>query len=134
MANNCEYELRIKGSEKALELFGKTITYGGTGNKSEQWCKTHKWFYRIFSADKICEGDNTQQWYGDCAWSVASSFQKIIDDKMHITLSDFCEENKCECEVWSEEPGCCFAEHIHILSDGTLDVDDCFNFWEFEFV
>ncbi len=138
MANNCEYDLRIKGSKEALELFENIITYGGDEDKSAEFCKNNKYFYRIFSAEKYdFSEDGTQMSFaGDCAWSVASSFQLdgeqefVSPDENQITLSQFCKEHQCECEVWSEEPGLCFAEHLHILPDGTKDVDDCLDYQE----
>lgn len=153
MANCCEYEMKVKGTLEAVQKFIRTV------NRKEEY-----YFYRIGPEehDEVTEledGRYSVTFYGDCAWSVNSSWRHPASKIDNLTcLDDFVKENNLEIEVWSCEPGCCFAEHLaYILDDNgelCLNCDDCFdyeedynedlgeyevvtkpvNFWNFEYI
>lgn len=129
MPNYCDFEMKIKGSKKAIERVIKCLNADydyGEGKPS------HKHFFRVFQADKGDLRDNkdgtyTQYVFGYCAWSVSScmcsgSFtyydelkKDYPDTFMGTTLAEQSED--CTIEVFSEELGMGFSEH-YIFKNG----------------
>lgn len=136
MPNYCDYEMRIKGSKKAIErvlaCLNADYNYG-------EGKPAHKHFFRVFQAEKPYEiedngdGTYTQQVYGYCAWSVSSCmlegpftyFSQVKKDYPDIFMgTTLLEQSKdCEIEVFSEEPGMGFSEH-YIFKNGECICDD----------
>ena len=106
MANNCCYTVRISGPNKdeATELF--------------------KSLHRVF--DVCIEKEETyNQIYGDLAWSFSyvksrnsEEFDLIFKDNLF--------------EVYTEEPGCGFAEH-YIFFNGECIEEECVDYYEFSY-
>lgn len=127
MANNCEYELRIQGPKKSCEEFRRIISYKKDGER----------FHRIFSADLAEESGNgdcyRMTFCGDCAWSAAASFQSPHGKgDGNITLAEACAKYGVEAEIWTAEPGCCFAEHMQFDSEGNEIYSECHGYQEEE--
>ena len=83
---------------------------------------------------------------GYCAWSVYSCmltgpFSYCSDNHdecikkygkdYSLTLPQACKKLSLEAEVFSNEPGMCFAEHYHITPDGELVTDEETQYLEF---
>jgi len=76
--------------------------------------------------------------WGYCAWSVYSCMFEgphtyYSDDKdypvsLSITLPDACKELSLDAEIYSNEPGMCFAEHFLISNEGEILINDCVDF------
>lgn len=141
MPNYCDYEMKIRGSKDAiarvLECLKANYDYGM--GKPE-----HKHFFRVFSAYENDEMENNDDGtytlfvYGDCAWSVYSCMcsgehtyyndlkERYPDIFMGTTLEE--QSKDCEIEVFSEEEGMEFSEHLlykngECLIDDTADVE-----------
>ena len=137
MPNYCEYEMKIKGSKKAIERVINCLKQDYNYSK----CKpSHKHFFRVFECFddeefvKNEDGTFTKFVWGDCAWSVHSCMLKgqntyydsVKNDFPNIFMgTDLEEQSKdCEIEVFSEEEGCAFSEH-YIFKNGKCLLDDC---------
>lgn len=95
-------------------------------------------FFRIFDFNKVCEGaDENEEYFinacGECAWSLQSC---VLEEGYYSSWKEFegkdwfkgtCLEKVHEkfpnlkIEMFSEEDGCQFSEHILINEDGFLD-------------
>lgn len=103
-------------------------------------------FYRVFSFDV---GDITEEddglysviGFGDCAWSVYSCMfdgpQTYYGDhkdggvRTHaITIPDACEKLGVWVEIFSSEPGCCFAEHYRVSNTGAIEENEEYDYSE----
>lgn len=129
MANNCFYNMRIKGAEKDVKEFIDILTYKHPD-------KLH--FARIFSAE-IVQTDSRDNLYiadicGDCAWSVYSCMftgpmsYYTSHHKADSTLSNISIESKrlhLDIEIYSTKIGMGFAEH-YLIKQG-------FNKWKKEY-
>lgn len=127
MANNCFYNMRIKGAEKDVKEFIDILTYKHPD-------KLH--FARIFSAE-IVQTDSRDNLYiadicGDCAWSVYSCMctgpmsYYMSHHKADSTLSNISIESKrlhLDIEIYSTEIGMGFAEH-YLIKQGNTEIDE----------
>ena len=134
MANDCLYEMKIKGSREAVDRVINCLKadYNYGVGKPE-----HKHFFRIFNcyddeiAEQLPNGEICKWIWGYCAWSVdtcmtengyyADCKKNHPDTFMGTTLAE--QSADCEIEVFSEEPGMCFSEHYH-YKNGECLVDD----------
>ena len=128
MANNCCYEMKIKGKETNVKEFLTIIQY-------KHPKEIH--FARIFSAEILNEYTDKNNQYiaevaGDCVWSVYycmfTGFATYYTDtcKEIPTLSNIPKESKrlnLDIEIYSTEPGMCFAEH-YIVKNGNIEIDE----------
>ena len=137
MPNYCNYEMKIKGSKKAIQRVVDCLKadYNYDNGKPE-----HKHFFRVFDVfcdDPVKVGKNTYELFvsGDCAWSVHSAMVSKTGESYYAYLKEhfpqdfmgttLLEQSKnCEIEVFSEEPGCAFSEH-YIFKNGVMVLDDC---------
>ena len=123
MPNYCNYEMKIKGSKKAINrvLSCLKADYNYTEGKP-----SHKHFFRVFGAyedsmERNEDGTYTLFVYGDCAWSIYScmcsgeyTYYNSLKESHHDIFmgTTLLEQSKnCEIEVFSEEEGCGFSEH-----------------------
>lgn len=136
MPNYCDYEMRIKGSKKAIQ---RVLDCLNADYDYEEGKPAHKHFFRVFQAEKSDEikdngdGTYTQQVYGYCAWSVSSCmlegtftyFNRVKKDYPDIFMgTTLLEQSKdCEIEIFSEEPGMGFSEH-YIFKNGECICED----------
>jgi hypothetical protein len=138
MANDCLYELRVKGSKRAVDRVIACLKADYDYGKGKP---KHKHFFRVFDCydedgyEKCEDNMVAKQVWGYCAWSVFStmvstdgisyyrgcleSYPKIF---MGTTLQE--QSRDCEIEIFSEEPGMGFAEHYHYLKGECL-ADEC---------
>lgn len=121
MANNCMFQMTIRGTNTNVEDFLKILC----ANNNAFSRPKGKQFYRVFSANKEevnqnPDGSITAYVIGDCAWSV----EHAMVDKKHnnpndantnIEITDIETEsgiNNLYIEVYSKEPGNQFQEHM----------------------
>lgn len=131
MANDCYYEMKIKGSENSILRVLACLTTGYAYNEHKK--PLHKHFFRIFDADTDGkmedngDGTFTAFIYGYCAWSVWSCmcsgnstyYDSVKRSYPNIFMgTTLLEQSKdCEIEVFSEEEGMGFSEH-YIFKNG----------------
>ncbi len=124
MANNCWYEMLIKGTqENCYNFLKKMKSYDENDH-----------FYRIFDACVVDEGHDGESNYfmvisGDCAWSLdsccrASGYSNGID-LFSVNTKAF----KLKLEAYSEEPGFEFQEH-YIYDNGKCIICECVDYAE----
>ena len=72
------------------------------------------------------EGERkTVRFYGDCKWSISSS----INSSHYGNALDETTKGLIV-EMWSQEPGCAFEEHV-VYANGTCLCDDCVDYEEY---
>ena len=132
MANICDFSMCVRGTKNDIESFYKALlqkgsTYMGRGADAQieyeeddnrafidGWCK-----WSINSAlinNAISMRENPSRWY----WGEGIDPSKIE----FVTLIEACKKWNLDMEVYSEECGCCFQEHMVVIN-GELIVDDC---------
>lgn len=124
MANNCYFQMKIAGPEKAVEEFIRMLRHEGPGYG----------LGRVFSFDLTCPGEVQRdpqtgniaiEGAGDCAWSLKSS---LLEWSPCSLLSET-ERLGLAVEAYSSEPGCRFQEHILVYKDQEL-IHDCVDYTE----
>ena len=151
MANTCEYNMMVKGKKKDVDTLVKWLNAGydyfidDNGNPTLV-CDSDHHFYRVLSAQSgEIDGEDEdiirQTVHGDCAWSVATSMLKgreliystpddrFKDIRKDVNLIDASWLLDLEIEVYSKEPGMCFAEH-YLIDNGKMIIDDCTDYQE----
>jgi len=134
MANICDFSMRVRGQKEDIEKFYNAMSqkgnvFMGRGAEAEiqyededeyytawiqGWCK---WSVTSAMVDNaISMRTNPGQWYFGEGFDVS----KIE----FITLIEACQKWNLDMEVFSEEPGCCFQEHIMVIN-GEVVIDDC---------
>jgi len=144
MANDCLYEMQIRGSKRAIARVIACLKadYNYTEKKP-----AHKHFFRVFDCYDDSElndngdGTFTKYVYGYCAWSVHSC---MMGNEGELSCYNMCKENykdifmgttleeqskDCIIEVFSEEPGMAFSEH-YIYNHGVCECDTCIEIQE----
>ncbi len=128
MANNCYFEMKIAGEEKAVQEFIQMLKWEGPF----QECGLG----RVYSFDvdptlseKDPKGSSniTAFGAGDCAWSIKSA---LLDWKPYSLVGEAARLGLVV-EAYSSEPGLCFQEHILVNKDNliTNDVVDYEEYW-----
>jgi len=140
MANDCLYEMKIRGKEKDVARFVKCLKADYNYNEGKP---EHKHFFRIFDCyddeyeiEKDANGICTQLVWGYCAWSVASCMrgcedysyyesckEKFPDTFMGTNLKE--QTKNLEVEIFSEEPGMSFSEHYYYKNGKCILDDTC---------
>ena len=146
MANDCSFWFQAASRNPIkLEKFIKAwcVEYYGEGPH----------LYRIFDAwgeDSMHQIGNTGLFVvymsGTCAWSLASCISSkpssYYEDTMKHPniwnpnirnarcINALCRECETGIDIFSEEPGCEFAEHVRVDSEGNTLMDDCCDFKE----
>lgn len=127
MANNCDFELMVRGKQENVDTFFRYLT---------DYDNSPKNFARIFSAEIDSESVNdegikTMMIFGDCAWSVYSCMCEgeytyfSEGDRVKLTcLREATAELNLEVEIRSKEDGMGFWEHIH-YKNGECICEDC---------
>ena len=127
MANDCLYEMRIRGTKKEVDRFVECLKadYDYTDGKKP----THKHFFRVFDCydeddyNDVGNGLVEKYVWGYCAWSVhscmyegESTYYEMLKENHPDTFMGTClrEASKnLQVEIFSEEIGMCFAEHYY---------------------
>ena len=117
MANNCNFELMIRGKQENVDTFFRYLT---------DYDNSPKNFARIFSAEIDSESVNdegikTMKIFGDCAWSVYSC---MCEGEYTYFSEGATAELSLEVEIRSKEEGMGFWEHIH-YKNGECICEDC---------
>ena len=136
MANDCNYEMKIRGSKKAIN---RVIACLKADYNYMEGKPSHKHFFRVFSVydddDLYDNGDGTftKFVFGCCAWSVwtcmlegNNTYYNDVKNNHPDTFmgTSLYEQSKdCEIEVFSEEFGMCFSEHYY-FKNGIKVVDE----------
>lgn len=140
MANICGFSMRVRGKRDDIEKFHNAMqqkgnVYMGRGSDAD-----------IEYED---EDDYSIGWIqGWCKWSVQSAmidnaismrtepniwyFGDDVDKSKieFITLIEACRKYNVDMEVFSEESGCCFQEHIMVIN-GDVVIDECVEWNEY---
>lgn len=143
MANICSFSMKVKGTKENIEKFIDMMKQKGT-----------VWMGRGAGVDftdmeEVENGKYRCQIDGDTKWSVVSSmvlnavsmrenpdmwfFGDDIDKTKlsFVTLFEACEQLKLDMEVYSEECGCGFQEHLMFI-DGKIVADECVDYQEYD--
>lgn len=122
MANNCWYDLSVKGTEADVKEFIRAMKW--EGEYAEQGVGRVFDFYISdefeWSGLYYCKAD------GDCAWSVKSAMCNISNPN---NLEELSKRLNLTIEIFSSEPGIGFKEHF-VVENGTVMCDDCFDYYE----
>lgn len=134
MANNCYYEMRVKGTEANVDTFVKLL--------KAEYNEFPKHFWRVFSAEvydeSTIDGVKTVDICGDCAWSVRAcmgegtwTYMESHPDKS-TSLREQSKLLQLQIEVYSSEPGMCFQEH-YLYKNGEEIHNECVDYSEMYF-
>lgn len=127
MPNYCYYEMKVKGSDDAIEELISMMNYNHP---------THH-FHRVFEADVYERGEGFSLIYGDVAWSINSAMLCLLGGcestgKEYDFISNVSRRLQLEIEIFSSEPGIGFQEH-YIFNNGKTVLSDCIDYSEYCF-
>ena len=153
MPNICDFDMLVEGKKKDVDTFIKWLEadyhyFVDDSGIPKLECSSDYHFYRVFDVyyDEINAKDDEvirQVISGDCAWSVTvcmlrncgSLYYKRTDDdefkdiRKDIDLVESSWLLNLKIEVYSKEPGMCFAEH-YLIDNGKIVIDDCTEYQE----
>ena len=153
MPNICDFDMLVEGKKKDVDTFIKWLEadyhyFLDDNGVPKLECSSDYHFYRVFDVyyDKSNAKDDEvirQVISGDCAWSVTvcmlrncgSLYYKRTDDdefkdiRKDIDLVESSWLLNLKIEVYSKEPGMCFAEH-YLIDNGKMIIDDCTEYQE----
>ena len=153
MPNICDFDMLVEGKKKDVDTFTKWLEadyhyFVDDSGVPKLECSSDYHFYRVFDVyyDEIDAKDDEvirQVISGDCAWSVTvcmlrncgSLYYKRTEDdefkdiRKDIDLIEASWLLNLKIEVYSKEPGMCFAEH-YLIDNGKLVIDDCTEYQE----
>ena len=137
MANLCNYEMKIVGEKKSRDSFIKALTQDGS-----------EWIGRGGVVNLENEDEDSCIIFGYCKWSINASMIKDAismrtepenwdfinketkDNHSFITLPEASAKYNLNIEAYSEEPGCCFAEHL-LIRNGQVDINETTEYHEY---
>ena len=137
MANICEFSMLVRGRHKDIQSFydamrqkgniymgrGADVTLEFEDNDTARidgWCKWSVASALISNAISMRQKPNT--------WSFADGVN--VANLQFITLDEACKKWNLTVEVYSQETGCCFQEHI-LVDKGSIVIDDCVDYNEY---
>lgn len=129
MANLCCYDLFATGSIESIQQFAlmmKRETSPAITNS--MYCSD---MYEEYEEKPKDNGDGTftQHFYSATRWSVQGGMIDRCDSSEYISLPTAAKTLNLEMEIYSDECGCCFSEHILVHSDGSYEVE-CVDYHE----
>ena len=126
MANLCNYDLYATGKKEALEKFSRMMEW-----KEKPAVDGSMYCADMFSEKSVDNGDGTytQHFSSATRWSVQHGMIDRADDDERISLPTAARMLGLEVEIWSDESGCCFAEHIVVNEDGGYSIE-CEDYYE----
>lgn len=157
MPNYCVYNMKVTGRQEDVDQFIKELqvtdySYNDYGCSGIEEGLRH--LCRVFSADVIYDIPNKIKidvdnsvilrdviLSGDCAWSVASCMTDSPTSYYNQLRERYGNRSKATTlkleskilnliiEVYSEEPGCCFSEHM-LYVNGEEIIDECVDYYE----
>lgn len=127
MANNCDFTIRAVGKTKeSVEKLLDVLQY-----KNPEMC-----LYRVFSAEKTKEGaeQDGDLWLldivGDVAWACSMWLHATDTGRPYAgtsklaVLPEICKSLGIGVEIWAEEPGVGFEQHILVNHEGEIVADE----------
>lgn len=124
MANNCMFNIRAVGKTKeSVERFLKVLQY-----KDPYFA-----LYRVFSADAGEAEQDGELWLldivGDVAWACSMWLHAVDTGRPYggsklAILPEICTTLDIGVEVWAEEPGVGFEQHILVNHNGSVVFDE----------
>lgn len=153
MPNICDFDMKVEGRKKDIDTFAEWLDadynyYVDDSGVPRAECSSDHHFHRVFNvyrdeSDAKEDEITTELIYGDCAWSVAvcmlrhsgsSYYNRGADDVFRYIYNDIdlVESSwllHLKIEVYSKEPGMCFAEH-YLIDNGKMIIDDCTEYSE----
>lgn len=126
MANLCNYDLYATGKKEALEKFSRMMKW-----KEKPAVDGSMYCADMFSEKSVDNGDGTytQHFSSATRWSVQHGMVDRADDDERVSLPTAARMLGLEVEIWSDESGCCFAEHIVVNEDGGYSIE-CEDYYE----
>lgn len=126
MANLCCYDLYATGTEENLGKFARMMEW-----KEKPAVDGSMYCADMFSEKPVDNGDGTytQHFSSATRWSVQHGMIDRADSEERVSLTTAAWMLSLSMEIWSEESGCCFAEHITIREDGGYDIE-CEDYYE----
>lgn len=126
MANLCNYDLYATGKKEALEKFSRMMEW-----EEKPFVDGSMYCADMFSEKSVDNGDGTytQHFSSATRWSVQHGMIDRADDDERISLPAAARMLGLEVEIWSDESGCCFAEHIVVNEDGGYSIE-CEDYYE----
>lgn len=136
MPNICYAEIQVTGRKESIEEFERILNADYNYTTNEFSHKPHFWrIFDCYAMDMIhIEGlIYTQNFAIECAWSVdccmgdgpfsyhETNNKDTDKERFDITLSEAARKLDLDIEIWSQEPGMCFTEHIHNRRGEELD-------------
>lgn len=125
MANLCCYDLYATGTKENLGKFARMMEW-----KAKPSIHSSMYESDMFSEpmEEVPEGYR-QHFSAATRWSVEHGMMSKEDDDECVTLQTAAKMLGLSMEIWSEESGCCFSEHITIRDDGGYDIE-CEDYYE----
>lgn len=140
MANLCEFEMHIKGARENIDLFlsamqqkGKVymgrgavledISYDNKAGYAEAfgYCKWS--VYAALTENAMSMRTNQDRWvFTDENGNLCNASDLGLE---FITLEEACEKYAVTVEIYSTEPGNCFAEHYIVTPSGFEESEEC---------
>lgn len=117
MANNCEIAMRVVGNKKSILKLLEEIPF--YTDKMMESC----------GAWNNDASESKATFYGDCAWSIASSMLDGSNEKFN--LLDRTRDLGLKLEAYSREPGIGFEEHYRI-DRGEMLVSETVDYAEYD--
>lgn len=147
MGNLCSFTMKLKGTAENIEVFHDWMTQKGAtwmGHGAESEYDTEQ-LREVMTKDAdniftIIIGGSVNNSVLDSLVSDAIEMRTTpnrwswkgmdYENLTFITLFEACEQLHLDMEVFSEEPGCCFAEHI-LFKDGKVMTKETVPFTEY---
>ena len=126
MANLCCYDLYATGTEENLGKFARMMEW-----KEKPAVDGSMYCADMYSEKPVDNGDGTftQHFSSATRWSVEHGMIDRKDDDEYISLPTAAKMLSLSIEIWSDESGCCFAEHIVVNEDGGYSIE-CEDYYE----
>lgn len=128
MANLCCYDLFATGSIESIQQFALMMKWETSpAITSSMYCSD---MYEEYEEPKDNgDGTFTQHFSSATRWSVQGAMIDRCDSTEYISLPTAARTLGIEMEIYSDEIGCCFSEHIFIHADGSYEVE-CVDYHE----
>ena len=121
MANLCCYDLFATGSIESIQQFALMMKWETSpAITNSMYCSD---MYEEYEEPKDNgDGTFTQHFSSATRWSVQGAMIDRCDSTEYISLPTAARTLGIVMEIYSDEPGCCFSEHIFIHADGSYEV------------
>ena len=126
MANYCYYTMMATGEEENIDTLIKMLKWEGMFKDNGlgriyEVCEMNR--------KEIADGLVSVTLTGDCAWSVLTAMRDVDNIKLFRSIEDASRQLDLIIEIFSEESGFGFQEHLLIVK-GEVIVDDSVDYEE----